>query len=134
MGAMWSNGAVDKVRLDSWLWAVRLFPTRSRAAAACKAGHVQVNGQRAKPASGVAVGDQIRVQGQHRERIVQVEQLLVKRVGAALAVLAYQDFSPPAPSKTSPEVSGVAVRDRGTGRPTKSQRRQLDRLRGRSSY
>ncbi|MCL1898537.1 MAG: S4 domain-containing protein [Micrococcales bacterium] len=124
---------MQKVRVDSWLWAVRLLPSRSSATAACKAGHVQINGARAKPASGVGLGDQVHVRLARREWLVVVDQLLVKRVGAALAVLAYQDHSPPPPSRSSPLDHEFAVRDRGTGRPTKAQRRQLDKLRGRPS-
>ena len=125
---------MQKVRLDSWLWAVRLFPSRSSAAAACKAGHVRVNSERAKPATGVGIGDQVDVRGGRLDRIVIVQQLLIKRVGAPLAVLAYEDHSPPPPPKSSPLSTKVAVRDRGAGRPTKSERRQLDKLRGRTNY
>ncbi|MCL2802377.1 MAG: S4 domain-containing protein [Micrococcales bacterium] len=115
------------------MWSVRLFPSRSASAAACKAGHVRVNGERAKPATGVGLGDQVHVRGGRRERIVVARQLLVKRVGAALAVEAYDDHSPPPPGRSSREGATFAVRQPGSGRPTKAQRRQLDKLRGRSS-
>ncbi|MDR0365319.1 MAG: RNA-binding S4 domain-containing protein [Bifidobacteriaceae bacterium] len=124
---------MDKARIDSWMWAVRLFKSRSLAAAACKAGHVRVDGERAKPATLVGPGDEVHVRGP-RERIVIVVKPLVKRVGAALAVEAYEDHSPaPAPIEKRTDLP-IAVRDRGTGRPTKSERRQLDRLRGRPSH
>jgi ribosome-associated heat shock protein Hsp15 len=123
---------VDKVRVDAWVWSVRLFPSRSAATQACKAGHIRVNGERAKPASPVSVGDEVHVRGGARERIVIVQKLLVKRVGAPLAAEAYIDNSPPPPPKAIREAA-FAVRDRGTGRPTKAQRRQLDKLRGRST-
>jgi ribosome-associated heat shock protein Hsp15 len=122
---------VDKVRVDSWLWSVRLFPSRTAAAQACRSGHVRVNDQRAKPASLVAVGDTVQVKDSRRERLVVVVQLLAKRVGAPLAALAYEDRSPPPPSRVANPP--VAVRDPGTGRPTKAERRQLDRLRGRDA-
>ncbi|MDR3201739.1 MAG: RNA-binding S4 domain-containing protein [Bifidobacteriaceae bacterium] len=127
-----------KVRVDAWLWAVRLFKTRSQAAEACKGGHVRVGGDRAKPATTVAVGDRVTVRGQGRERIVEVRELLVKRVGAPLAAEAFVDHSPPPPPRPdgNPGLGaiggfGTGIRDRGAGRPTKQERRQLDRLRGR---
>ena len=70
------------VRVDAWVWAVRLTKTRAQAAAACRAGHVKINGESVKPAQHVAVGDQVRVWVNHRERIVEVAELLHKRVGA----------------------------------------------------
>ncbi|MDR0504425.1 MAG: RNA-binding S4 domain-containing protein, partial [Bifidobacteriaceae bacterium] len=88
-----SDTPVDKVRVDAWLWAIRLFKTRSMAADACQAGHVQVRGDRAKPASQVKVGDEVRVKGEGRQRIVIVKELLAKRVSAPLAAQAYEDHS-----------------------------------------
>lgn len=116
----------DAVRVDAWLWAVRLFKSRSQATAACRAGHVRVNGERAKPATAVRAGDRVVVRGGVRERVVVVRQALAKRVGAPAAAEAMLDESPPPP----PRVAPVAVRERGTGRPTKRERRDLRRLRG----
>ena len=115
--------------MDRWTWAVRLFRTRSLAAAAIRSGHVRVNGDRAKPATQVHVGDEVRVRGDGPERIVVVSKVVEKRVGAALVPLCLVDNTPPPPPPT--EVPGVLVRDRGAGRPTKRERRVLDRLRGR---
>ncbi len=72
------------VRVDAWVWAVRLLKTRSQAAQACRAGHVKVNGESVKPAQHLAVGDRVRVWAHHRERIVEVQELLAKRVGQVL--------------------------------------------------
>jgi ribosome-associated heat shock protein Hsp15 len=119
---------VVRARVDAWCWAVRLFPTRSAAGAACRAGHVRVNGERAKPATIVVPGDEVHVRGGERERIVIVERLVVKRVGAAVAVACYLDRSPVPPPKE--HVAVVAQRDRGAGRPTKRDRRLIERLRG----
>ncbi len=119
----------DAVRVDAWVWAVRLYKTRSQATAACRAGHVRVDGDRAKPAQAVRVGSTVEVRGGERVRIVEVRQLLAKRVGAPVAQAAYIDHSPPPPPRE--KVSPFGVRDRGAGRPTKKERRQLDRLRGR---
>ena len=119
---------MDGTRVDAWLWAVRLFRTRSAAAAACRAGHVRVNGRPAKPATSVVVGDQVRARVGERERLVEVARLISTRVGAPIAVERYADHSPaPVAEVTDP----AACRERGTGRPTKRERRDIDRLRGR---
>jgi ribosome-associated heat shock protein Hsp15 len=115
------------VRVDSWIWSVRLTKTRSAAASACHAGHGRVNGVRAKPALPVRAGDEIRLRYAGRERIVVVRQLLRKRVGAPVAVQAYLDNSPPPPAPA--DLAAVGVRRRGGGRPTKRDRRELERLR-----
>ncbi|MER5928718.1 RNA-binding S4 domain-containing protein [Streptomyces sp. NPDC002054] len=119
----------SSARVDAWIWAVRLTKTRSIAAAACRAGHVRVNGDRAKPAQSVKPGDEVRLFHDGRERIVVVRQALTKRVGAPVAAEAYIDNSPPPPTKV--EAAATGLRDRGTGRPTKRDRRELDELRGR---
>lgn len=119
-------------RVDAWVWAVRMAKTRSQATAACRAGHVRVNGERAKPSTPVRIGDRVEYRGGEHVRILEVRQLLVKRVGAPVAVTAYVDHSPPPPPRVE-RPAPIAVRDRGAGRPTKRERRQLDRLRGRSS-
>lgn len=117
------------MRVDRWLWAVRLYPTRSAATAACRAGHVQVNGSRAKPAAPVRPGDTVRARAGERERTVEVVQPITARVGAALAAECLVDRSPPVPPRGSQPPS-TGRRDRGAGRPTKKDRRQLDRTRG----
>lgn len=118
------------MRVDSWLWAVRLTKSRSVATAACRAGHVRIDGVRCKPSAKVAVGSRVTFRGaDHRFRDVEVVQLLAKRVGASVAVTAYIDHSPPPPPREA--IAPVGVRDRGAGRPTKRERREIDRLRGR---
>ncbi|MBY8884371.1 RNA-binding S4 domain-containing protein [Streptomyces sp. PTM05] len=116
------------VRVDSWVWSVRLTKTRSAAAAACRAGHVRVNGERAKPAQPVRPGDEVRLRHAGRDRVVVVTKVITKRVGAPVAAECYVDNSPPPPRPE--QVAVVAVRDRGAGRPTKRDRRELERLRG----
>ncbi|HEY9424945.1 MAG TPA: RNA-binding S4 domain-containing protein [Microterricola sp.] len=115
-------------RVDSWLWAVRLFKTRSAATAACRSGHVRVNGERVKAAQGVRIGDEIRIRISGFDRIVIVRRLLAKRVGADVAAECYTDNTPPPPPKS--EMALLPVRDRGAGRPTKRDRREIERLRG----
>ena len=118
-------------RLDSWLWGIRLYKTRSQATAGIKGGHVKVNDESAKPAQAVVVGDIIRVRRGEDERIVEaVDANLSKRVGASLAVKAFIDRTPEKPPPIPEMIGRVAVRDRGSGRPTKKQRRELDQLRG----
>lgn len=118
------------VRVDSWIWAVRLVKSRSLATAACRAGHVRVNGERAKAAQPVRVGDEIRVRESGFDKIVVVGALLAKRVGAPVASASYTDLTPPPPPRE--EVALAPMRDRGAGRPTKRERRDLEKLRGRT--
>ncbi|ANP54416.1 ribosome-associated heat shock protein Hsp15 [Streptomyces griseochromogenes] len=117
----------ETVRIDSWIWAVRLIKTRSLGAAACRGGHVHVNGERVKPAYSVHVGDEVRLRHEGRERVVIVKRLIRKRVGAPVAVQCYVDNSPPPPPREA--IAPAGLRDRGTGRPTKRDRRELERLR-----
>lgn len=117
------------VRIDSWLWAIRVYKTRSLATTACRAGHVRVNGERAKAAQLVKPGDEVRVRIAGFDRILTVRQTLVKRVGAAVAADAYVDRTPP-----REPMAIIAQRDRGAGRPTKRERRDIDRLRGREQH
>lgn len=119
----------ETVRVDLWIWSVRLVKTRSLATAACRAGHVRVNDERAKPATSVKVGDEVRLRHAGRERIVVVRRIVRKRVGAPVAEQCLTDNSPPPPPREA--LIPVARRDRGAGRPTKRERRELDRLRGR---
>lgn len=98
---------------------------------ACAANRVMVNGEAAKPATKVDVGDTVEARRKDRTVIYKVVQPLEKRVGAALAAEAIEDLSPPAPIADRSVDAVSAVRDRGAGRPTKRDRRQIQRLRGR---
>jgi ribosome-associated heat shock protein Hsp15 len=117
------------VRVDSWLWAVRVYKTRSAATTACRAGHVRIDGERAKAAQLVRPGDEVRVRIGGFDRILIVRQTIAKRVGAPLAAAAAEDRTPPPPPRE--ETAFVPLRDRGAGRPTKRDRRDIERLRGR---
>lgn len=117
------------VRADAWVWAIRLYATRSAATAACKAGHVKVNDASAKPAQVVRVGDRVRALTPGGERMVEVTGLISKRTSAPLAALRYVDHTPPPPPKE--ERPATVLRERGAGRPTKRDRRLIERLRGR---
>jgi ribosome-associated heat shock protein Hsp15 len=116
-------------RVDSWIWSVRLAKTRSAASGACRAGHVRVNGMRVKPAHSVRAGDEVRLRQDGRERVVVVVRVIAKRAGAPVAAECFIDHSPPPPPRE--ETVTVAARDRGTGRPTKRERRNIDKLLGR---
>lgn len=119
----------SSVRVDAWTWAVRIYPTRSAAGTACRGGHVRVNDARVKPAHPVRIGDTVRALTDGGERVVVVTGLISKRVGAPVAVLNYEDHSPPPPPRE--ERPAPITRDRGAGRPTKRDRRRIEHLRGR---
>lgn len=121
------NSSSKTVRIDAWLWAIRAYKTRSAATAACRAGHVKLNGNAAKAAQPVQPGDTIRVRQPGFERILEVRGLIAKRVGAEAASHFYSDHTPERPAAPA---LGIPQRDRGTGRPTKKDRRELERLRG----
>lgn len=118
---------LDSTRVDRWLWAVRLYKTRSEATDACRGGHVRVNGVSAKPATTVRVGDRVEATVHGFERILEVVAIVEKRVGAPAAAACVIDHSPPRPPRD--EEPAFFVRDAGAGRPTKRDRRRLDRFR-----
>ena len=120
---------MESTRVDKWLWAVRIHPTRTTASHACTAGHVRVNGAPAKPSTTVRVGDRVVAMVGPRERVLEVVRIIDKRVGAPIAAECMVDHSPPPPPPE--EYAPTFLRDRGTGRPTKRDRRQMDRFRGR---
>lgn len=120
---------MSSARIDSWLWAVRIYKTRSASKAAIVGGHVTINGARAKPSQRVVAGDRVEAVAAQRRRIVEVVEAVEKRVGAARAVECFVDHSPPPPRREHAAPAGT--RERGSGRPTKRDRRQTDRLRGR---
>jgi ribosome-associated heat shock protein Hsp15 len=115
------------VRIDKWLWAVRLYKSRSLAAQACQAGHVKIGGQNVKPAREVRVGEVICALAQRVQRTVKVVALLENRVGAKLVSQFLEDqTSPEEYARAREEAKQAAIiYPRGLGRPTKKQRRQL---------
>jgi ribosome-associated heat shock protein Hsp15 len=116
---------VERTRIDRWLWAIRLCKTRAEATDACRGGHVRLNGRPAKPATPIGVGDRVEARPHERDRVVEVTRVIDARVGAPIAAECYIDHSPPPPTR-DPTIAG---RERGAGRPTKRERRQLDRWR-----
>jgi ribosome-associated heat shock protein Hsp15 len=118
-------------RVDSWLWGVRVYKTRSSATSGCRAGHVRVNGERAKAAQLVHAGDEVRVRIAGFDRVLVVRELITKRVSAPEAAKAYSDITPP--RAAGEELVRLPRRERGAGRPTKRERRELERLRDREN-
>jgi ribosome-associated heat shock protein Hsp15 len=117
---------MESTRVDRWLWSVRLAKTRPDAAEACRGGHVRVNGRPAKPATTVSPGDEVRARVGQTTRVVEVVRVIQKRVGAPDAATCFLDRTP----KADPvDTVQVAVRERGSGRPTKRDRRRLEKLR-----
>lgn len=118
---------MDAVRLDTWLWAARFYKTRSQAKQACDAGHVSVNGETAKPARPVRIGDELRVRVGDWPRLARVVATSDVRGPAPVARLLFEELTPPRPARQTQ----VAPREAGAGRPTKRERRDTDRWRGR---
>lgn len=118
------------VRIDKWLWAVRVYKTRSLAIAACDAGHVKIDGQRVKPARTLRVGDVLNVQVGDISRTLKVTATLDRRVSAAAAKAFVEDLTPPTEYEKArePRLEPLFHRPKGAGRPTKRDRRLLDQL------
>lgn len=121
-----------QVRIDKWLQIARVFKTRSQATRACKLGRVRIDGVRVKAHRLLAVGDRITVDKGDWQRVVVVRELHDKPLPKAEAPRLFLDESPPPPPRDSiarllrrPAVE----REQGAGRPTKKQRRELERLR-----
>jgi ribosome-associated heat shock protein Hsp15 len=121
---------LDSIRVDKWLWAARVFKTRSQASVACDGGKVDVNDEAAKPARRVRAGDLIAVSlPRGRRRILRVAGLDDRRGSAEVAKALFEDLTPPEPPRL--RQAPPPRREPGTGRPTKRERRDIERLRGR---
>jgi ribosome-associated heat shock protein Hsp15 len=118
----------SRVRLDKWLWAVRVFKTRSLAADACRRGQVTIDGQPAKPSREVNINNIVVVAGEATRRFKVLRPLSV-RVGAARVGEFAEDQTPASELKRREARAGAfAARPAGSGRPTKRDRRQIERL------
>ena len=120
--------AQPPVRIDAWLWSVRVFKTRSLASSEVKAGHVRINSEHAKPSQKIKPGDTVTVRYPGWERVLLVRKTIFKRVGAPVAVTCYDDHSAPKPAYLTS--GALPRRERGSGRPSKQERRALNKLRG----
>jgi ribosome-associated heat shock protein Hsp15 len=117
-----------RIRIDKWLWAVRLFKTRSQASSACEQGKISINDQPAKASRMVNTGDIIRIKRTGLTRVYMVRGLTGNRVSAKLVVDYCDDLTPPDELEAYKNRSKriTIFRDPGTGRPTKRERRDLD--------
>ena len=120
--------APGSVRIDKWLWAVRLYKSRSLAAQACNAGHVKIGENRVKPSRDLRAGEEITVLAGRLHRTVRVRAILDRRVGAKLVSQFLEDLTP---SEEYARARAEALPSpihfpKGFGRPTKKQRRQLE--------
>ncbi len=121
---------MDSIRIDKWLWTVRLFKTRSQASEACKGGKIKIEGQNAKPSRDVKVDDIIEIQSQSIKRRVKIIKIIKNRVAAKLVPELLKDLTPPEEYEKLEMIRllNQEKRDRGTGRPTKKDRRTITRL------
>jgi ribosome-associated heat shock protein Hsp15 len=120
----------DDVRIDKWLWVVRLYKTRNLASEACRGGKVKIGGQSVKPSREIKLGDIIDLQWNSINRRVQVKKLATNRVGAALVEQLMTDLTPKEEFERLELLRQFKAenRPRGTGRPTKKERRDIDRI------
>lgn len=122
-----NDAPISPVRIDAWLWSVRMFKTRSAATEACRAGKIKIGGDPVKPSTKVSPEARVHISRPGHVIILDVIHTHSKRVGAPVARKAYQDRSP---EQIKPREVGLPRRERGAGRPTKLERRQLELLRG----
>lgn len=122
----------DKMRVDKWLWCVRIYKSRAISTEACKGNHVFINGQLAKPSSNVRPGDILVVKKDGFNMQYAVIQLLKSRVGSPIALQSYTNNTPEDELKKYDDwynrKTRSEFRDKGIGRPTKKDRRDIDRL------
>ena len=120
----------EKMRVDKWLWAVRIYKTRSLATDACKSGKIKVNTEVVKPSREIKVDDVIDIRTGGFHKTIQVKGLLNNRVGAKLVEQYLNDLTPAEELEKLKMQHNInsGYRDRGAGRPTKKDRRQLDNL------
>jgi ribosome-associated heat shock protein Hsp15 len=118
----------EKLRVDKYLWSIRLFKTRSLATDACRAGRVKQNGQNVKPSAIVKIGDVYQVSKGIEKKVIEVVDLLYTRPESKVAVTKYKDITPVEETIAFKSMfhAPAMKRDRGTGRPTKRDRREID--------
>lgn len=125
-------GEAEKLRVDKYLWAIRVFKTRSLATDACKAGRVKLKGQNIKPSAVVKIGDVYQISKGIEKKIIEVVDFSYNRTDAKIAVTKYKDLTPEEETHSFKSVfhAPALKRDRGAGRPTKKDRRETDDLLG----
>lgn len=130
MGETGKTDHTGKIRVDKWLWAVRIFKTRSLAAEACGKGHIRIGEGPVKASKEIREGEVVRVRMAPVERHFLVKKITDKRMSAQLAVDFVEDVTPQEVQDllNAAKVYGFERRDRGSGRPTKRDRRMIDRM------
>ncbi|MCB9298721.1 MAG: RNA-binding S4 domain-containing protein [Lewinellaceae bacterium] len=123
---------LDKVRVDKWLWSVRIFKSRTIATDACKSGKVKMDGNLVKASQTIQRGDMLEVRKNGFNFQYKVVDLIEKRVGAPIAQTCYEDLTPEEELNKYQEwyigKAGVEKREKGAGRPTKRERRDIERF------
>lgn len=120
---------MDSVRIDKWLYAVRIYKTRALASDACRRGRVLVNGLQAKPSKELQLGDNVTVRKLPVIHNYKVKGIIEKRVSAKIALEYFEDHTSwEELNKLKIRETFFIARDKGTGRPTKKERREIDRL------
>ncbi|MBL0191021.1 MAG: RNA-binding S4 domain-containing protein [Saprospiraceae bacterium] len=119
---------LQKVRLDKWIWAVRIFKSRTLSTEACRMNRVKVNGKISKASTLVAIGDNISLRKDHFNLEFKIEKLIDKRVGAPIAITCYTNMTPVEELNKFKNWYGTSTefRAKGSGRPTKKERREID--------
>jgi ribosome-associated heat shock protein Hsp15 len=120
----------EKLRIDKYMWAIRAFKTRTLASDACKAGRVKLDGNNIKPSHEVKIGEIYQVSKGIERKVIKVTGLLENRVDAKTAIFFYEDITPVEQTSAFKSMfqAPLLKRDRGTGRPTKKDRREIDDL------
>ena len=120
---------LQKIRIDKWLWSVRMYKTRTLATEACAAGKIKIDGEAVKASYLLKIGQLINMKRQGEKWTLKSVKLIEKRVSAPLAVVCYEDLTPPEEkNKLQFPATFYEVRDRGIGRPTKKDRREIDKF------
>ena len=120
---------LQKIRIDKWLWAVRMYKTRTLATEACAAGKIKIDGEAVKASYLLKIGQLINMNRQGEKWTLKSVKLIEKRVCAPLAAVCYEDLTPPEEkNKLQFPATFYEVRDRGIGRPTKKDRREIDKF------
>ena len=125
---------MQKVRIDKWLWSVRIFKSRTLASDACRSGKVRIGEKTLKPSEGVSVGQIVKVKKGGFDLQFLIKELIEKRVGAPIAVTCYDNLTPEEEMNKYKDwfigKSGAELREKGAGRPTKRERREIDGFKG----
>lgn len=127
-------GKLDKVRVDKWLWSVRIFKSRTIATDACKSGRVKINDKNAKASTTIVRGDTLSVRKDGFNLQFKVIDLIQKRVGAPIAQTCYENVTPESEMMKYKDwyvgKRNIETREKGAGRPTKRERREIDQFKG----